>query len=288
MIITATNKDRSVLNQKIREELKNSEIAEMKVSGDFEFPVLEANSLGGTAKSISDSYEIGNKIQISRNAAKEYGVDEKQMGTIVEIDTTGNKIMVQFGDKIIGINPSKEQFSAFRENIKPFGVNDKIVFLKNDNTVNVRNGQLAIIREINENGDVVADMSGEKVKFNLNEYRNVDHAYCLSEYKSQGATVSRLVWHADTKSGDVSSNSFYVAITRCTHEIALYTDDANELQEKVKQEQYKYSTVDVFNGGIGNIEQDNVNKEKTFDMDSIDLKIEPEKTTEKRESITKE
>jgi ATP-dependent exoDNAse (exonuclease V) alpha subunit len=252
MIITATNKDRSILNKQIREELRNSEIGEMKVTGDFEFPVLESNSLGGTSKSIADSYEIGNRIQIDHDTAKQYGIDDKQLGTILEIDKSKNNIIVQFntetGEQVsININPSSKdiQFSAFRENVKPFGVNDKIVFLKNDNTVNVRNGQLAIIKEINEAGDVVADMAGEKVKFNLNEYRNIDHAYCLSEYKSQGATVSRLVWHADTKSGDVSSNSFYVAITRCTHEIALYTDNATDLAEKTKREQFKYSTVGV-------------------------------------------
>jgi len=249
MIITATNKDRSALNAKIREELQNSEIPEMKVSGNFEFSVLEANSLGGTAKSIADSYEIGNKIQVDFNFAKQYRIDEKQLGMINHIDKTQNKIIVEFMKKDnfpiqVAIDPSQDKFSAFREKIKPFGVNDKIVFLRNDNAINVRNGQLAIIKKINENGDVVADMSGEQVKFNLNEYRNIDHAYCLSEYKSQGATVSRIVWHADTKSGDVSSNSFYVAITRCTHEIALYTDNVEDLQEKVKREQFKFSTVD--------------------------------------------
>jgi ATP-dependent exoDNAse (exonuclease V) alpha subunit len=298
MIITATNKDRSALNQKIRKELKDSQIPEMKVSGDFEFSVLEANSLGGTAKSIADSYEIGNRMQIDYDFAKQYGIDQKQLGTIVGIDKTKNEMIVQFPSKNpdaaaieVKINPSIEEFSAFRENVKPFGINDKIVFLKNDNNVNVRNGQLAIIREINENGDVVADMSGEKVRFNLNEYRNVDHAYCLSEYKSQGATVSRLVWHADTKSGDVSSNSFYVAITRCTHEIALYTDDVNELQEKVKEEQYKYSTVDLDFYKVENmLKADNVEKKKIFDINSIDMEFdtEKEKTTEKVETIEKE
>ncbi|MCL1946371.1 MAG: ATP-dependent RecD-like DNA helicase [Chitinivibrionia bacterium] len=289
MIITATNKDRSALNQKIREELKNSEIPEMKVTGDFEFSVLEANSLGGTSKSAADSYEIGNKIQIDFQTAKECGVDEKLLGTITKIDKSGNKIIVQFGEKEIKINPALENFSAFRENVKPFGVNDKIVFLKNDNTVNVRNGQLAIIEEISANGDVVADMSGEKVRFNLNEYRNIDHAYCLSEYKSQGATVSRLVWHADTKAGNVSSNSFYVAITRCTHEIALYTDDANILQEKVKQEQEKYSTVDKdFNGKVSLSENEVEKKREKYPIDNeIDTKDwgEQEKTTQKSEKV---
>jgi ATP-dependent exoDNAse (exonuclease V) alpha subunit len=278
MIITATNKDRAALNSKIRDELRGAKIPEMKVSGDFEFPVLEANSLGGTAKSLADSYEKGNRIQVGYDFAKQYGIDDKQLGTITGIDTTKNKLIVEFPAKnkdlspiAVEINPSSDQFSAFRESVKPFGVNDKIVFLKNDNNINVRNGQLAIIKEIDEAGNVVADMSGEKVKFNMNEYRNIDHAYCLSEYKSQGATVSRLVWHADTKSGDVSSNSFYVAITRCTHEIALYTDDAAELQEKVKREQFKYSTVDVDFDGAKYIEKQQETRRKLFDFNNIDL-----------------
>jgi len=295
MIITATNKDRSTLNGKIRDELRNSQIPEMKVSGDFEFSVLEANSLGGTSKSLADSYEEGNKIQVGSDFAKEHGIDEKELGTITGINTATNRLVVEFTAKnkdlspiAVEIDPSRDKFSAFRESVKPFGVNDKIVFLKNDNNVNVRNGQLAIIKEIDEAGNVVADMSGEKVKFNMNEYRNIDHAYCLSEYKSQGATVSRLVWHADTKSGDVSSNSFYVAITRCTHEIALYTDDASELQEKVKREQFKYSTVDVKFEGAKYIEAQQETRKKHFDFRNIDFVGEFKSFLKGREAEPKE
>ena len=44
--------------------------------------------------------------------------------------------------------------------------------------------------------------------------------------------------------GPISSNSFYVAITRCKEEVAVYTDDAERLKENVKKEQHKESTLD--------------------------------------------
>jgi hypothetical protein len=68
-------------------------------------------------------------------------------------------------------------------------------------------------------------------------------AYALSAHKSQGMTVDKIIWHADTQK-EVSTNSAYVAITRCKYDISVYTDDPEALQKKARKEQEKYSTID--------------------------------------------
>jgi hypothetical protein len=80
-----------------------------------------------------------------------------------------------------------------------------------------------------------------------------------------------------------------VAITRCTHEIALYTDNVEDLQEKVKREQYKFSTVDVDFEGISSItENKNTEHRRKFDIGKIYLEfVEQVKTLEIMEKKTK-
>ena len=87
------------------------------------------------------------------------------------------------------------------------------------------------------------------MEFNINNkgsraFNYIDHAYAITDYKSQGATTQRLLWYAPTDAGPLSSNSFYVAITRCKEEVGVYTDNAEALREKVKREQQKESTLD--------------------------------------------
>ena len=51
------------------------------------------------------------------------------------------------------------------------------------------------------------DGDKKTVKFNLNNkgekaYNYIDHAYAISDYKSQGATTKRIIWHAPTDRPD--------------------------------------------------------------------------------------
>lgn len=52
------------------------------------------------------------------------------------------------------------------------------------------------------------------------------------------------MWYAPTSGGPISSNTFYVAITRCKEEVGVYTDNVDELREMVKHEQQKESVLD--------------------------------------------
>ena len=152
------------------------------------------------------------------------------------------------------------EFSAFTEISSTLGVNEKIAFLQNTQLkdkegrkTDVRNGQLATIVSLDESGNITARVgegrSAKEVVFNLNKntetadkYNYIASAYALSSHKSQGMTVDKLIWHANTTKV-ISSNSFYVAITRCKSEIAVYTDNTEKLRAKAQIEQEKYSTV---------------------------------------------
>ncbi len=100
----------------------------------------------------------------------------------------------------------------------------------------------------------------------------MDHAYAITDYKSQGATTQRLIWYAPIDAGPLSSNSFYVAITRCKEEVGVYTNDAESLREKVKTEQQKESTLD-YNPVVKKKEEVSVFQGFVFSKEKIFAKI---------------
>jgi ATP-dependent exoDNAse (exonuclease V) alpha subunit len=252
LVITATNTDRKEINQIIRQSL----VGKGKVDQGQAFTVYESNNVGGTSASFSTSYAKGQIVVFNGRCGD---IPRGTQGEIQKINDQKNTIVVEWWDKKVGkfresefsVPENCKNFSTYNRKDLNFAVNDQVVFLKNDRNVGVRNGQLATIEAIDEGGNVTARLGKHKtVTFNISNhgdkaYTYIDHAYCLSEYKSQGATIDRLVWHAPS-TGNISSNSFYVAITRCKNEVAVYTDDVEKLQRKVKEEQMKYSTLDSF------------------------------------------
>ena len=162
---------------------------------------------------------------------------------ICSIDKTNNTLTVRFWDKekeryeTGGLNVRKDckKFSVYDQVKNEFEVGDLILFLKNDKkSVGMSNGDTARILSIDSEGNVRARLKStdtkKEVEFNINNrgpnaYNYVSQAYAITDYKSQGATTSRLLWFAPTGSGRLSSNTFYVAITRCKDEVGMYTDN---------------------------------------------------------------
>lgn len=254
LLITGTNKDKDSLNGMIRPEMIKQGI----VHDSHEFTVFNSKSLAGTSAMAADSYKPGQIVITNSKCGK---VPRGVQAEIKSTDLNKNQITVQYWDKdikkyreaSIDVRTDCKRFSTFDQKQKEFGVGDRIVFLKNDKkVVKVNNGEIGIITSIDKDGNVTARLDSEdsrEVSFNIanrgpNAYNYCDHAYAITDYKSQGATTQRLIWYAPTDAGPLSSNSFYVAITRCKEEVAVYTNNADELRDAVKHEQKKESVLD--------------------------------------------
>jgi conjugative relaxase-like TrwC/TraI family protein len=248
LVITATNDDRRSLNDRVRSTL----VEQGKIENIGKFTLLEPQNINKFE--IADSFEVGQRIK----GLPQLKVDNKyEYGEIIDIDKNQNRLKIRSlkTNEEFSIDPSrytKKPFSVFTKSSATLGINERVTFLKNarlidgdtGKTVNVRNGQLATITKLDNNGDISVETdNGKNIKFNLSEYNLLTHAYALSSHKSQGMTVDKIIWHADTNK-EISTNSFYVAVTRCKYDIAIYTDDIEKLQKKARREQEKYSTID--------------------------------------------
>ena len=255
LLITGTNKDKDALNTLIRPEL----VRQGLIKNSKHCEVFRTKSLAGTGAMAADSYQRGQVIVTNNTCGK---IPRGTQAEIQSVDLTKNTITVRYWDKEhqnyvtgdIDVRKDSKKFSTFDKIEREFGVGDRIIFLKNDRkVVGVNNGEVGKITSIDNEGNVKAillDSEPKKeVEFNINNkgaraFNYIDHAYAITDYKSQGATTQRLLWYAPTDAGPLSSNSFYVAITRCKEEVGVYTDNAETLREKVKSEQQKESTLD--------------------------------------------
>ena len=113
---------------------------------------------------------------------------------------------------------------AFRteDGTRRFDVGDRIVFLKNEGALGVKNGMLATVVEAAK-GRVVAEIGdgGDRRRVVVEErsYHNVDHGYATTVHKAQGATVDDVKVLA---SRSLDRHLTYVALTRHRDAAQLY------------------------------------------------------------------
>ncbi len=106
---------------------------------------------------------------------------------------------------------------------REFAAGDRIVFLKNDRELGVKNGTLGTVEAAEADRlTVVLDggkASRERITVEAHAYAAVDHGYAVTIHKSQGATVDRAFVLA---SGGMDRHLTYVAMTRHREQAALY------------------------------------------------------------------
>ena len=129
---------------------------------------------------------------------------------------------------------------------RQFSVGDRLVFLRNDRTLDVKNGTLGTVERAADGRLEVRLDTGRTVRIDQAVYADVDHGYALTVHKSQGATVDRSYVLA---SGGMDRNLAYVAMTRHRDTATLYggQDDfetQHDMGRRLQRARVKTSTLD--------------------------------------------
>lgn len=253
IIVTARNNDRTELNESIRKELKSQgRLDEMEQT----FTVRESKNLSPEDRHFAQSYREGDVIFATKAGAMGRAGSE---GKVTAADYQNHTITVEDKDgkeRSIDLIKNGERISVYGEKEQSFSDGDKVIFLKNDKGLEVKNGQSGTLRHVDEQGNMSVQMeSGKEVHFNVHsQYNYVDHAYAVTSYKAQGQTSQEVIYHADTEK-EVNYNQAYVAITRGREDVAIYTDDKGNLKDQMKVESSKswspdYETSQQLSQGI--------------------------------------
>jgi len=126
-----------------------------------------------------------------------------------------------------------------------FAQHDRLLFLKNDARLGVKNGRFATIThlEMSESGRVLtieAELDGDQkqvVRFSPDRYREFMHGYAATVHRSQGTTFDETFVYT---AGSWIRQLIYVAMSRHRHVARLYADkthysDLNVLKRRLSR-----------------------------------------------------
>ena len=102
---------------------------------------------------------------------------------------------------------------------RQFASGDRIMFLRNERELGVKNGTLGTVEELTPQRMSVRTDDGRSLAFDLKDYAYVDHGYAATIHKAQGMTVDRV--HVLATPG-IDSHGTYVALSRHRDGVALH------------------------------------------------------------------
>ena len=116
---------------------------------------------------------------------------------------------------------------------RQFATGDRIMFLRNERGMGVKNGTLATIERVSPEGMAVRLDDGRGVAFDTKDYAHVDHGYAATFHKSQGVTVDRA--HVLATPG-MDRHSAYVGMSRHRDDVQLHygRDDFADQRQLVR------------------------------------------------------
>ncbi|WP_062346093.1 MULTISPECIES: Ti-type conjugative transfer relaxase TraA [Sphingomonadaceae] len=116
---------------------------------------------------------------------------------------------------------------------RQFATGDRIMFLRNERGMGVKNGTLATIERVSSERMAVRLDDGRGVAFDTKDYAHVDHGYAATFHKSQGVTVDRA--HVLATPG-MDRHSAYVGLSRHRDDVQLHygRDDFADQRQLVR------------------------------------------------------
>lgn len=102
---------------------------------------------------------------------------------------------------------------------RQFASGDRIMFLRNERELGVKNGTLGTVAEVSPEAFAVRLDDGRSVAFDVKDYAAIDHGYAATIHKSQGVTVDRA--HVLATPG-MDRHAAYVGLSRHRDGVQLH------------------------------------------------------------------
>jgi nucleoside-triphosphatase THEP1 len=199
-----------------------------KVDWQREASVEFSNLNTGEALARYENHGMVHEVEESmyQQVSRKY-LEIEKLGTAVVLCST-NRECSAINDEVRALKKERGELGKTicsiqtmvnnRLSCKDFSENDRIIFLKNDKRLDVKNGQVGNVKSFNAGILSVETESGVK-KIDVREYKSADHAYAITLHKSQGKTYDNTIVLANKI---MDAKAFYVAMTRHRESVDLY------------------------------------------------------------------
>ncbi|MCI1728239.1 MAG: Ti-type conjugative transfer relaxase TraA [Chiayiivirga sp.] len=194
--------------------------------------------------------------EAARKALAAAYVGDKGMGSQIVL-AHGNKDVLALNEAIREARKDRGELDGAARFMterggREFAAGDRIVFLRNDRDLGVKNGTLGTVERAEYGGLSVRLDNGETRQVNAEQYSAVDHGYAVTIHKAQGVTVDRAYLLATP---GMDRSLAYVGMTRHRDSATLFAavddfggkgEDAARVQlaRTLGRERPKESTLD--------------------------------------------
>jgi len=272
-ILAATNKQVDAVNEEGR---KSFGLADKENQLNAEVLRPKEKFTDSNVKAVAANFDIGDVIQNNEGVkgmrkftdyeVKEIKTDtnelvlsttvkanKKDLNSLESYTAKSSVDRADTEEKTITINAKDLiKSSVSTKEDKDFVEGDKIVILRNNKQLDISNGNVGFVEKVDHEQKVLTVNFGEDSKtgkdkivdIDLKEFNNLNHGIGLTVNKSQGATYKEAIVIMDSENAlQNNSNLALVALTRSKENITVITDNLDAVQEQVKTEQTKTTTL---------------------------------------------
>jgi ATP-dependent exoDNAse (exonuclease V) alpha subunit len=234
LILAGTKLEREKITQLLRDQMK----LEGNLTQQTTITVLEQKDLTRSQLKQSHFFEIGDEIL----PKKQLGQSAESIGkTLTLVGKDKNMLLVQNQKgNILKIDPLRTKIeTVFSKKELEIANGEKIQFTRNDRSVGVRYGQMAIVASTTTQEINLVIQDGKKAttkKLNKDELLHLRHGYVQTVHSSQGKTCDNVFLCSEN---NMSQAAFYVGVTRAREQVRIFVEDKSHFELKATRESQK-------------------------------------------------
>ena len=178
------------------------------------------------------------------------GIRGGEYAQVVAIEQKANLLTVRKADgSRLTYNPLRLRgVNVFREQELNLAARDRIQMTAPFKAKRVANRELGTVEAVDAAGNLRVQLdSGRAIEFNIAEHRSIDYGYATTSHSAQGLTSRRTLLHVDTEQSKqlVNRRFGYVAISRASDDVQIYTNNVKELHAKLARYVTKESALEI-------------------------------------------
>ena len=247
LILTNTNSLKNSINNEIK--------AELVERGELKNGVEITTFKSATLTTVEKPEAVAGQYFKAERDYKSLNIEKGELFKIIE-NKNGVLTLENEEKNVVFDTHKNKKFDIGTVKKETFYEGEKIELNSNDYIRNgLKNRDNVFISKI-ENGEIYFKKNehAKELKMNIERNKSMDisSGYAKTVHSSQGLTVDRAVFIADSR---VDNRVFMVAATRIKSDLEVYTDNVERLKQSVKFTQDKQVALEV--------EQKTIEKEKT-------------------------
>ncbi|PSF35773.1 relaxase [Aphanothece hegewaldii CCALA 016] len=245
LIVAGTNQERLEITAQIREKL----IEEGSLTNSNEVTKLKAKNLTTIQMKYAHHLAINDVVMPTKDY-KRRGLEKGKFYTIIAKDEDSITSRNSEGFEVTtGLGFEK---AIYTQNQIEIAKGDRLKWIKNDRSLERRNGQEFRVTQVEGMRATIAYDDGKSEILDLTQPLHLDHALVTTTYSSQGKTADRVLISADYT---IAQESLYVAVSRSKYNLKLYTTDKEELLKCAKQSKAKENPLELVRAAARNGER---------------------------------